>query len=367
MYKRVSLAAAVLIGWASSPQLAAAGGSYTVACGSGGSTSLIQTQLAAIAGTTGNSLNVTGTCSGTLVVSDVDQLNLIGLTLNGDLELVDSKNVNITQLTVTGSVTVSESRDTRFFMATVTGYAQVITGSRATFTQLTLNPGVDSTGALAEGFTCAGTSTCYLDGFTVRGTPSTTAGFTMVGALAASTSTLTLGSGSITGFDIGVQAWNHATALFIPSCANLSINSNSTMGVYVRDSGLVKAQGFGPTAASSSCPGQIVIASNGQYGVRSEGAGNAYLYGVQISGHSVDGVLVQDGASAKVMSSTIDAAGSTGLSARVRAQSILWFDEEKNGPTAKSVLQGPVCSTGNSHVDTHNSSTQITIEHSCGS
>src|ERR1700722_4238880 len=150
MYIRVSLAAAVLIGWALSPQTAAAGGSYTVACGSGGSTSLIQTQLTAIAGTTGNSLGVTGTCSGTLVIADVDQLNFSGLTLNGDLVLSDSKNVNITGLTVTGTVTVIESRDTRFFMAAVTGYAQVILGSRVSFNQFTLNPGTDSSGALAE-------------------------------------------------------------------------------------------------------------------------------------------------------------------------------------------------------------------------
>lgn len=366
MFIRVSLAAAVLIGWALSPQMATAGGSYTVACGSGGSTSLIQTQLTAIAGTTGNSLGVTGTCSGTLVIADVDQLNFSGLTLNGDLVLSDSKNVNITGLTVTGTVTVTESRDTRFFMATVTGYAQVLQGSRVSFNQFALNPGTDSSGALAEGFTCSGMSTCNLDGFTLRGTPSSTAGSHIPGALAASGSTLTLASGTISGFDIGVQAWNHATALFLPSCANLNISGNSTMGVWVRDSGLIKAQGFGPAASSSSCPGQIVIASNGQYGVRSEGAGNAYLYDVQISGHSVDGVLVQDGASARVMSSTIDAASGTGLSARVRAQSVLWFDEDQNPPTGKSVLLGPVCSTGNSHVDTHNSSTQVVIEHSCG-
>ena len=95
--------------------------------------------------------------------------------------------------------------------------------------------------------------------------------------------------------------------------------------------------------------------------------GNAYLYDVQISGHSTDGVLVQDGASAKVLSSTIDAASSSGRSARVRAQSILWFDEEQNGPTARSVLHGPVCVTGNSYVDTNNSSTKVNTQQMCGS
>jgi hypothetical protein len=101
--------------------------------------------------------------------------------------------------------------------------------------------------------------------------------------------------------------------------------------------------------------------------VLAEGAGNAYLYDVQISGHSTDGVLVQDGASAKVLSSTIDTASSTGRSARVRAQSILWFDEEQNGPTARSVLHGPVCVIGNSYVDTNNSSTQVRTQQNCGS
>lgn len=366
MYKRVSLSAAVLLGWALSPQIAAAGGSYTVACGSGGATSLVQTQLTAIAGTTGNTLNVTGTCLGTLIVADFDQLTISGLTLSGDLLLTDSKSVNFNGLTVTGSVTVGESRDTRFNNTTVTGWVQAIQGSRAAFSQLTIIPGTDGSGALAEGFTCAGSSTCSLDGFTLHGTPSPAGGAT-VGVLAASASTLTLGSGTITGFDIGIQAWNHSTALLLPSCANLSISTNGKMGVYVRDSALVKAQGLGPAAASSSCPGQISITSNGQYGVLAEGAGNAYLYDVQISGHSTDGVLVQDGASAKVLSSTIDAASSTGRSARVRAQSILWFDEEQNGPTARSVLHGPVCVIGNSYVDTNNSSTQVRTQQNCGS
>ena len=365
MYKRVSLSAAVLLGWALSPQIAAAGGSYTVACGSGGATSLIQAQLTAIAGTTGNTLTITGTCAGTLIISDFDQLTVSGLTLTGDLLLTDSKSVNITGLTVTGTVSVGESRDTRFYNTTVTGWIQAIQGSRTSFSQLTMNPGTDSSGALAEGFTCAGSSTCSLDGFTLHGTPSPTGG--APGVLAASGSTLTLGSGTITGFDIGIQAWNHSTALLLPSCANLSVSTNGSIGVYVRDSALVKAQGLGPAAASSSCPGQISIASNGQYGVLAEGAGNAYLYDVQISGHSTDGVLVQDGASAKVLSSTIDAASSTGRSARVRAQSVLWFDEEQNGPTARSVLHGPVCVIGNSYVDTNNSSTQVRTQQMCGS
>lgn len=367
MYKRVSLSAAVLLGWALSPQMAAAGGSYTVACGSGGSTSLIQTQLTAMAGTTGNSLSVTGTCSGTLTVSDFDQLIISGLTLSGDLLLVGSRNVTFNSLNVTGSLTVGESRNTVLNNTTVTGWVQAVQGSRVSFNQLTLNPGTDSSGALAEGFTCAGASTCNLDSFTLRGTQAPAGGSLIPGALAASGSTLTLASGSITGFDIGIQAWNHATALLLPSCANLSINANGTMGVYVRDSALVKAQGFGSAAASSSCPGQISITSNGQYGVLSEGAGNAYLYDVQISGHSTDGVLVQDGGSAKILSSTIDAASGTGRSARVRAQSILWFDEEQNGPSARSVLHGPVCVIGNSYLDTNNSSTQVRTQQSCGS
>lgn len=336
-----------------------------MACGSGGATSLIQAQLTAIAGTTGNTLTITGTCAGTLIISDFDQLTISGLTLTGDLLLTDSKSVNITGLTVTGTVSVGESRDTRFYNTTVTGWIQAIQGSRTSFSQLTMNPGTDSSGALAEGFTCAGSSTCSLDGFTLHGTPSPTGG--APGVLAASGSTLTLGSGTITGFDIGIQAWNHSTALLLPSCANLSVSTNGSIGVYVRDSALVKAQGLGPAAASSSCPGQISIASNGQYGVLAEGAGNAYLYDVQISGHSTDGVLVQDGASAKVLSSTIDAASSTGRSARVRAQSVLWFDEEQNGPTARSVLHGPVCVIGNSYVDTNNSSTQVRTQQMCGS
>jgi hypothetical protein len=101
--------------------------------------------------------------------------------------------------------------------------------------------------------------------------------------------------------------------------------------------------------------------------VLAEGGGDAYLQNTQITGHTIDGVRVQDGSSVKVLSSRIDAATSTGRSARVRAQSVLWFNEEQGGAAARSVLAGPICVTDNSYVDTNNSGTQVRIQDACHS
>ena len=47
-------------------------------------------------------------------------------------------------------------------------------------------------------------------------------------------------------------------------------------------------------------------------------------------------------------------------------QAHLYFDEQDNGPTAISSLAGTVCVTGNSTVDTDNSSTVLNIVTTCG-
>jgi hypothetical protein len=364
MEKWLWVAAVALIGLTSAPRPAVAAG-YTVNCGSGGPSSLIQQQLNAIAGTTGNVVTITGTCSGDLTVSNFDGLYIANLVLAGNLFVNLSKSVSFNNPVVTGTVSVSESRTTSFFGAVVNGLVQVFHGSSSNFRALTVNPWTDATGQVQQGFLCLGQSECTLDGVTLRGAHVAAPGAKSTGVLAASASRLTLTSGTISGFDWGVMVWNNATAFLTPTCDNLSVNSNGSIGVRVSDSGVVKIESLDAASASITCPGRVSIAGNGTYGVLAEGGGNAYLFGVQISGHSVDGIRVQGGSQVKVRSSTIDAATTSGRSARVRIQALLWFDEQDNGPSAKSVLAGPVCVTGNSSVDTENSATVVRIERAC--
>jgi hypothetical protein len=61
----------------------------------------------------------------------------------------------------------------------------------------------------------------------------------------------------------------------------------------------------------------------------------------------------------------IDAATTSGRSARVKALAHLYFDEQEAGPAAGSTLAGPVCVTGSATVDTENSSTVLTVQKSC--
>jgi hypothetical protein len=89
------------------------------------------------------------------------------------------------------------------------------------------------------------------------------------------------------------------------------------------------------------------------------------MYRTQVTGHTTDGVHVQDGSSVKIQSSSIDAATGTGRSARVNSAAHLWFDEEAFGPTAGSTLAGPVCVTSDSSIDTNNSSTKVRTTAHC--
>jgi hypothetical protein len=64
--------------------------------------------------------------------------------------------------------------------------------------------------------------------------------------------------------------------LFQPFCANLSIDSNRSIGVAVRDGGVVKLEG---SPAADGCPAaNVIISNNGDYGMLAEGGGLGFLY-----------------------------------------------------------------------------------------
>jgi hypothetical protein len=194
--------------------------------------------------------------------------------------------------------------------------------------------------------------------------PSGTSGLQTAAITAGSGARLNVYAGTISGFDVGVWVWNNATAFLTPICGNLQIQSNATAGVYVLDAGMVKIES--PTLATTGCTGQVSL-TGGRYGVWAEGGGNAYLYGVAISGQSNDGVRVTNGSTARIRSSTISAASASGRSARLKSQAHLYFDEGSNGPAASSTLAGPVCITGNSTVDTDGSATVVNVTTTCSS
>jgi hypothetical protein len=214
------------------------------------------------------------------------------------------------------------------------------------------------------GFNCVSQSECTLDGFTVSG-PTSSTGVQTAAITAGSGARLNVYAGTISSFDVGVWVWNNATAFLTPTCGNLNIQSNRATGVYVLDSGMVKIES--PTLATTGCDGQVSLTNNGRYGVWAEGGGNAYLYKVAISGHSVDSVRVTNGSTARIRSSTLAAASSSARSVRLKSQAHLYFDEGDNGPTASSTLAGPVCITGNSTVDTDNSATVVNVTTTCSS
>jgi hypothetical protein len=238
--------------------------------------------------------------------------------------------------------------------------------SSATFANMTVSQWVDpASGAGGSGIICLSSSECSFSTTTVSGTPSGDPITPSIGIQAASASRFNFTSGRISGFDYGVHVWNNATAFFNPDCNNLSIDSNVSIGIYVRDGGIVKLEGSTPDASSAACPGSVLISNNGRYGVLAEGGGTAFLYRAQVTGHSIDSVRVQNGSVAKIRSSTIDAATGSHRSARVSGQAHLWFNEEAYGPKAGSTLVGPVCVANNSSVDTENSSTELRTVDRC--
>jgi len=365
MQKKLIGSGAVLLGVLAAPHMAAAA-VYTVACGTNGSSDLVQNQLQAIGSSSGNTIVVTGTCVGDLSVTHADRLGISGLTLNGDLVVDSAVTVTFGGLRLTGTLALVNARRTTFNNTVVNGQVQ-LRGSVAVFNGLTVPAGASSLGA--NSISCQGQSDCTFYSLALAGS-GTGAGNGSAGLTAGSASRLSLYGGTITGFDIGVLVWNNAMAFLGTGCDNVNIQSNLTTGVYVTDGGVAKIEGLSATdAALDGCagPSHGYITGNGSYGVLVDGGGSAFLFQTAISGHSIDGLRVQHGSTVRVRSSTIDAATTSGRSARVKAQAHLYFDELSNGPAASSTLAGPVCITGNSSIDTDNSSTVINSQSACTS
>ena len=359
MYTRAFLSIATLMGLAAvcAPVSAA---TYTAACGAGGDVSIIQNQLAAMTGTN-NALAVTGTCVGELSIQGFNGLAITGLSFTGDVFVSASTHVSIAGATIAGSVQSSDHTSLVLQDLTVTGYGQFMKESSVSGTNITFT----ATAPGASGIFCLTGSDCTFSNTTVVGSSSGDPTTPSIGVQIASASRFSFASGRITGFDWGVHVWNHATALFGPSCDNISIDSNHSIGIYVRDGGLVKLEGLPPSDVTSSCPSTVLISNNGSYGLLAEGGGLGALYRATVTSHTTDGVRVQDGSTVKVRSSSIDAATTSGRSARVKSNAHLWFDEETSGPSARSILAGPVCITGDSTVDTDNSSTIVRTTTKC--
>jgi hypothetical protein len=345
--------------------LPATAATYTVDCGTGGPIARVQAQLSAITGRN-NTLTVTGTCgSGTLNVTGLDSLSIVGLSMQGELQVTAATHISFSGLTVTGSIDVADHASMYATGTTLNGGVQVIGNSSVQFTGLTITQTYDPNSTMAgSGIACLQGSDCRFSTTTVSGTSSGNPLTPAIGIQVASGARFNFGSGRITGFDEGVHVWNNATAFFNPDCDNLAIDSNKSIGVYVRDGGVVKLEGLQPPLPDS-CWGVVIIANNGNYGLLAEGGGLGFLYRADIMGHAIDGIRVQNGSVVKVHSSMIDAASSTGRSAWIKSHAHLWFDEEVFGPSASSSLAGPVCVTNNSSVDTDNSSTQINTITSC--
>ena len=338
---------------------------FTIDCGAGGSTAVLQAQISALGSTPNNQINMLGTCVGDLDTSRADRLTISGLSLTGSLSMNGANTLRFSNFTLNGALTVINTRNTAFSVMTIRGDIIVMRGSHASFATLTSHTWTDATGTHDPAFNCIGQSECTLSAATLTGAGTSTAS---IGVLAASAARLNFISGTITGFGIGVQAWNNAIAFVTASCDPIVIRGNVVAGVYVADSGIAKIIGLSAAdAAAGGCPAAVTvdIASNGKYGVLADGGGNAYLQFTRITGHSLDGVRVQHGSVVRVRSSSIDAATTSGRSARVKAQAHLYFDEQEAGPAARSTLAGPVCITGSSTVDTDNSSTVVTVRTTC--
>ena len=363
MYTPVGLSVVTLMGLAA-VSLPATAANYTVDCGTGGSATLVQNQLNAITGKN-NTLTVTGTCTGELTVTGIDSLSIVGLSLTGDLTVTAATHIGFSGLAVNGSIQASDHAFLTASSTTLSGYIQAIRNSSVYFDGLTLTqPNAPNNGAAGSAVLCLQGSDCHFGSSNISGTPSGDPLTPAIGVQVASTARLNFASGRISGFDWGVHVWNNATAFFNPDCDSLSIDSNKSIGVYVRDGGIVKLEGA-PPPIQASCWAIVLIANNGNYGLLAEGGGQGFLYRAQVMGHVIDGVRVQDGSVVKVHSSAIDAATGSGRSAWVKSHSHLWFDEEVYGPGASSSLAGPVCVTNNSSVDTDNSATQFTTVNTC--
>jgi hypothetical protein len=367
MYQRIAFTSLLVLGALShSPRVAAA--TYTANCGTNGSSSIVQNQLAVIGSTPNSTLQVTGTCVGDLVIQRADRLTITGLVVTGDVTLDSSTLTNIISSNFTGFLSVSNSRGTGISNVVVTGEVDLSRGSQVNVRGLTMSSWSDSSGVHEPSLNCIGQSECSFAGLTLTGS-GTGRGTGTAGLLAASASRMTVSGANISGFDVGVQVWNNATAFLTPVCSAVVIGSNLTTGVFVTDGGVVKIEGESAAdAAASGCSGpySVGIIGNGNYGVLADGGGNAYLYLTQIQNHAIDGIRIQHGSTVRVRSSSVDAATASGRSARLAFGANLYFDEQLNGPAAGSTVAGPVCVASNSTVDTGNSSTAVNVTNTCG-
>ena len=362
MYQRIVFGSFLVLAVLSHSSRAAAA-IFTANCGTNGSSSIVQNQLTAIGSTPSATLQVTGTCVGDVAIQRADRLTITGLVVTGDVTLDSSVLTNIVSSTITGFLSVSNSRGTLLSSVAVNGEFDITRGSQVNVRGLTMVPWSDSSGIHDPVLDCIGQSECSLAGLTLTGT-GTARGTGNAGLLAASASRLTVSGATISGFDIGVQVWNNATAFLTPICSAVNVRSNLTTGVFVTDGGIVKIEGeSADDAAASGCTGPIGvgITGNGSYGVLADGGGNAYLYLTTIQNHSIDAIRVQHGSTVRVRSSAIDAATASGRSARLSYGANLYFDEQLNGPSASSTVAGPVCATTNSNVDTSNSATVVNV------
>jgi hypothetical protein len=340
---------------------------FTIDCGASGPTTALQAQVSSLGSTPNNQINVLGTCVGDLDVSRSDRLTISNLSLTGSISSTAANTLRLTNLTLNGGLTILATRNSSVGTATIRGDIYIQRGSQISFVTLTLNPYTDSTGTHDPTFSCAGQSECTLSNSLLTGTGTST---TSVGALAASGSRLNFYSGTITGFGIGLMSWNNAIAFVMPICDPLAIRGNKEMGVSVSDSGMVRMAGMSTAdLVANGCPGTtpvpVDISANGKYGVFADGGGNAYLQLTRITGHTLDGVRVQNGSIMRVRNSTIDAAVTSRRSARVKGAAHLFFDEQEAGPTARSTLSGPVCVTTSGTTETENSATSLTITRIC--
>jgi hypothetical protein len=125
MRKSVWLPAIVVLALGSGPLWAA---SYSVNCGTGGPSSLVQADLNAIGSSPQNTVSVTGTCVGDLVITGATQLTLSGLVLTGNLPIDSSTLVSLGNLQSNGPTASS----TLAGPVRVTGNATVDTDNSAT-------------------------------------------------------------------------------------------------------------------------------------------------------------------------------------------------------------------------------------------
>lgn len=356
----------VFLGFAACAPERASATVFTVNCGAGGPTTPLQTQINSIGSSPGHQINVTGTCVGDIDTSRADRLTISGLNITGSVSMTKADAMRFLNLKLfNGTLLLINTRNTTFSGSTVNGTIQLMRGSQASFNVLTQDTWSDGTGTFDPSFNCIGQSECSINAATLTGGGKST---TSIGVLAASASRLNFTSGQIAGFGIGLQAWNNSTAFVLASCDPVTIGKNNVAGVWVADSAMVKVMGTSKQdAIDIGCPGavNVEITSNGKFGVYADGGGNAYLTYTRLAGFAYDGVRVQNGSIARVQSSKIDAASTSGRSARVKASGHLYFDEQQSGPGAGSSLGGPVCITGSATVDADNSSTVVSVLTSC--